>query len=194
MQEMLELAEDYARNWNLGDEANPVRSQEQCRSERQGAKRLCSSARLNCLIRVAWAKGLLCPCGWMAGHKYNSRMKSLRRWASNLLTVLSLICAVFLFYLYFRSHHTIDVVSWRRWRNDTTNDWLEARVHWGRIGFSKKLTVDLPPMSVRLPACAIPPWRCPVQVMTNTLETIGPEPPVRNSQNTRWGSGPTARA
>src|SRR6476659_5169540 len=73
-------------------------------------------------------------------------MKSLRRWVSNVLTVLSLICAVFLFYLYFRSHHTVDVVSWRRWRNDTTNDWLEARVHWGRIGFSKKLTVDLPPI------------------------------------------------
>src|SRR5437667_1631365 len=72
-------------------------------------------------------------------------MKSLRRWAFNLITFSSLILALLLGYLYFRSQKTVDVVSWRRWRNDTTNDWLEARVHWGRIGFSKKLTVDKPP-------------------------------------------------
>src|SRR4051812_5267537 len=73
-------------------------------------------------------------------------MKSLRRWAFNLLTFSSLILALLLGYLYFRSQHKVDVVSWRRWRNDTTNDWLEARAHWGRIGFTKKLTVDKPPI------------------------------------------------
>src|SRR5437879_3258183 len=64
-------------------------------------------------------------------------MKPLRRWIFNLLTASSLMFALFLCYLYFRSQHTVDSIYPNRWRNSTTHDHIDAVVAWGRIRFTR---------------------------------------------------------
>jgi hypothetical protein len=68
-------------------------------------------------------------------------MKSLRRWIFNLLTASSLILAIFLCYIYFRSQRTVDSFYANRWRNTTTHDHLDAVVAWGRIRFTRTVSV-----------------------------------------------------